>query len=123
MDAFRVALHHLWDAMVQLASQDGGVSQEALLRATALLWQAQDVYTDAMTAAYRERAIQQVLDDEAERSALTEALPNARISDDRTLWEVAQLLRLPQKGPYVVVAAACPAIGKTGTSRYRSDAA
>jgi sugar diacid utilization regulator len=112
MEAFRVALHHLWDAMVQLAGQDDAVSEEALLRATARLWHAQDVYTDTMTAAYRERAIQQVLDDETERSALTEALLQARITDDRSLWEVAQLLRLPQKGPYVVVAAACPAVGK-----------
>ncbi len=111
MEAFRVALHHLWDAMVQLVDQDDALSQEALLRATARLWHAQDVYTDTMTAAYRERAIQQVLDDETERSALTEALLQARITDDRSLWEVAQVLRLPQKGPYVVVAA-CPAVGK-----------
>jgi sugar diacid utilization regulator len=77
-----------------------------------LLWQAQDVYTDAMTVAYRRQAIQQALEDEAERSALTEALLQARITDDRSLWEVAQLLRLPQKGPYVVIAAQCPSAGK-----------
>ena len=112
MDAFRVALHHLWDAMVELAGQDGGVGREAMLSATARLWHAQDVYTDAMTGAYREQATQQVLDDEAERSALTEALLQARISDDRSLWEIAQLLRIPQQGPYVVIAATCPAIGK-----------
>ena len=110
MDAFRVASHHLWDAMVDVAGPD--ISREALLRATALLWQAQDVYTDAMTGGYRQQAMQQMLDDETERSALTEALLQARITDDRSLWEVAQVLRLPQKGPYVVVAATCPAVGK-----------
>ena len=82
------------------------------MRATALLWQAQDVYTDAMTAAYRRQAMQQALEDEAERSALTEALLQARVTDDRSLWEVAQLLRIPQKGPYVVIAAQCPSVGK-----------
>lgn len=112
MDAFRVAMHHLWDAMVEVAGAQPNVSRDALLRATALLWRAQDVYTDAMTAAYRRQATQQALDDEAERSALTEALLQARISDDRSLWEVAQLLRLPQRGPFLVVAAQCPAIGK-----------
>jgi hypothetical protein len=112
MDAFRVATHHLWDAMVEVAGAQANVTRDALLRATALLWHAQDVYTDAMTAAYRRQAMQQALDDEAERSALTEALLQARISDDRTLWEVAQLLRLPQRGPFVVIAAKCPAIGK-----------
>ena len=112
MDAFRVALHHLWDAMIGVAGGQANIGRDALLRATALLWQAQDVYTDAMTAAYRRQAMHQALADEAERSALTEALLQARITDDRSLWEVAQLLRLPQKGPYVVIAAQCPSVGK-----------
>lgn len=120
MEAFRVAYHQLWDAMVDLAGADRKISREALLRATALVWQAQDVYTDAMTAAYREQAIQQTLDDEAERSALTEALLGARVTDDRSLWEVAALLRLPQKGPYVVVAARCPAVGKQALPRVQA---
>jgi PucR C-terminal helix-turn-helix domain/GGDEF-like domain len=112
MDAFRVALHHLWEAMIEVAGAQANIGRDALLRATALLWQAQDVYTDAMTAAYRRQAMHQALEDEAERSALTEALLQARITDDRSLWEVAQLLRLPQKGPYVVIAAKCPSVGK-----------
>jgi hypothetical protein len=112
MDAFRVASHHLWDAMIEVAGADPAIGRAALLRATALLWQAQDVYTDAMTAAYRRQAMQQALEDETERSALTEALLQARITDDRSLWEVAQLLRIPQKGPYVVIAAQCPSVGK-----------
>jgi hypothetical protein len=112
MDAFRVALHHLWDGMIEVAGARANIGRDAVLRATALLWHAQDVYTDAMTAAYRRQAMHQALEDEAERSALTEALLQARITDDRSLWEVAQLLRLPQKGPYVVIAAQCPAIGK-----------
>ena len=112
MDAFRVASHHLWDAMIEVAGEHPAIGRAALLRATALLWQAQDVYTDAMTAAYRRQAMHQALEDETERSALTEALLQARITDDRSLWEVAQLLRLPQKGPYVVIAAQCPSVGK-----------
>jgi hypothetical protein len=116
MDAFRVASHHLWDAMIELAGADPAIGRAALLRATALLLQAQDVYTDAMTAAYRRQAMQQALEDETERSALTEALLQARITDDRSLWEVAQLLRIPQKGPYVVIAAQCPSVGKQALS-------
>jgi hypothetical protein len=77
-----------------------------------MMWNAQDVYTDAMACARCALAMQQVLDDEAERSALNEALLQARLTDDRSLWEVAQLLRLPQKGPYVVIAAKCPTVGK-----------
>jgi hypothetical protein len=67
----------------------------------------QHVYTDAMTAAYRRQAMPQALEDEAERSAL-------RLGSLTTAacGEVAQLLRLPQRGPFVVIAAKCPAIGK-----------
>jgi DNA-binding PucR family transcriptional regulator len=112
MAAFRVASHHLWDALVEAAGGQANIIRDALLSATALVWQAQDVYTDAMTRAHQAQATQKALDDATERSALTEALLQARVSDDRSLWEIAQLLRLPQKGPYLVVAAACPTVGK-----------
>jgi hypothetical protein len=113
MDAYRVASHYIWDAMSDLASwQPGRISREALIQATARLWQAQDLYTDAMTSAYRQQAVQQVLEDEAERAALAEALLEGRIFDDRTIWEIAELLRLPSRGPYVVIAAESPIVGK-----------
>ena len=92
------------------------IGREALLRATALLWQAQDVYTDAMTAAYRRQAMHQALADEAERSALTEALLQARITDDRSLWEVAQLLRLPPEGSICGDRGPVPVRWQAGTS-------
>ena len=65
-----------------------------------------------MTSAYRQQTTQQVLEDEAERAALTEALVDGRNLNDYALWEVAQLLRLPISGPYMVIAASCPTVGK-----------
>jgi hypothetical protein len=112
MAAYRVAVHTLWNTMVESADGHREIGRDALLQATALMWQAQDVYTDAMTDAYRRQAVQMAIDDEAERSALTEALLQARLSDGRSLWEVAQMLRIPQKGPFVVIAAVCPQVGK-----------
>jgi hypothetical protein len=113
MDAYRVASHYIWDAISDLASwQPSRISREALMQATARLWQAQDLYTDAMTSAYRQQAMQQVLEDEAERAALAEALLKGRIFDDRSIWEIADLLRLPSRGPYVVIAAESPVVGK-----------
>jgi hypothetical protein len=113
MDAYRVATHYIWDAISDLASwQPSRISREALMRATARLWQAQDLYTDAMTSAYRQQAMQQVLEDEAERAALAEALLQGRIFDDRSIWEIADLLRLPSRGPYVIIAAESPVVGK-----------
>jgi sugar diacid utilization regulator len=43
---------------------------------------------------------------------LVEALLSQRITDQQSLWEAADLLRLPTSGPYVVVAAELPSIGK-----------
>ncbi|MEZ0049552.1 hypothetical protein ABIA30_000542 [Mycobacterium sp. MAA66] len=112
MAAFRVASHRLWEVMVEVAGAEPGIGSAALLRATDLLWQAQDAYTDTMADAYRREAVRRAIHDETERSALTEALLHARVSDARSLWEVAQTLQLPQTGPYVVVAAVCPELGR-----------
>src|SRR5271163_335937 len=112
MDAYRIASHHLWDAVVQIATTRPRVSRDVLIQATTRIWHIQDAYTAAMTSAYRQQTTQQVLEDEAERAALTEALVDGRTLTEYTVWEVAQLLRLPISGPYVVVAASCPTVGK-----------
>jgi hypothetical protein len=112
MHAFRVASHVLWDVMIELAGAHPGISGQALIMATSRFWRAQDLYTDTMAGAYRQQATQQVIDDEAERSALTEALLDGRPLGDYGLWDIAQLLRIPARGPYLVMAASTPAVGK-----------
>jgi PucR C-terminal helix-turn-helix domain/GGDEF-like domain len=112
MDAYRIASHHLWDAVVQIAVTQPGIGRDVLISATERIWHIQDAYTDAMTSAYRQQTTQQVLEDEAERAALTEALLDGRNLNDYALWEVAQLLRLPISGPYMVTAATCATVGK-----------
>ena len=49
----------------------------------------------------------QVLEDEAERAALTEALLDGRHITDYSIWEIAQLLRLPLSGRTMGIAAEC----------------
>ena len=112
MDAYRIASRYLWDAAVHVATVQPGFTRDVLIRATRRIWRIQDVYTDAMTSAYRQQMTRQVLEDEAERAALTEALLDGRTLTDYAVWEVAQLLRLPLSGPYLVIAAACPVVGK-----------
>ena len=113
MDSYRIGLHCVWDMISEIANRPGGsVGRDALLAATERVWQAQDLYTTTMAGAYREQAMHEVLADEAERAALTEALLEGRVFDDRTVWDIAQLLRLPQRGPYVVIAADVPTVGK-----------
>jgi hypothetical protein len=112
MDAFRVASHQLWEVMIELAGAHPDISGRALIVATSRFWNGQDLYTDAMTRAYRQQATYQVIEDEAERAALAEALLDGRPTGDYGLWEIAQLLRIPARGPYLVVAATTPTVGK-----------
>lgn len=108
--AFRVASHHAWLAMSR-SSGDRGIGDVAQLAATSKLWQAQDVYTDAMTLAYHERAKQEVVENAAKQAALTEALLEGLPLGDYTLWDVARLLEIPAHGPYVVITATPPTVG------------
>jgi hypothetical protein len=112
MDAYRVASYRLWDAVVDIATEKRGVSRDMVIQATRRIWRFQNLYTDAMANAYRQQNMHQVFEDEAERAALTEALIDGRTITDYSVWEVAQLLRLPLSGPYMVIAAECPTLGK-----------
>lgn len=112
MDAFRVASHTIWDQMMTFAADNPDIGPTTLLSATARFWDAQDRYTEAMTTAYHETATQLAIDDAAERAALTEALLQGRPLGEYSLWDVAELLRLPAHGPYVVIAAGLPNVGQ-----------
>lgn len=112
MAAFRIGFHQVWDAVAEVARPRPDIVRDELLRVATWLWQAQGLYTDAMVTGHDQQMRQRVLDDDAERLRLTEALFMAHVSDHRTRWEVAKVLGLPQSGPYVVVAAQCPAVGR-----------
>jgi DNA-binding transcriptional LysR family regulator len=112
MSAYRIGSHLIWQALLDIVEADGDISRHALLAVTERIWEAQDVYTEAMTTGYRRRATQQAVEDEVERAALTEALFSGTVSTGHTPWEIADLLGLPTRGPYVVVAARTPQLGK-----------
>lgn len=113
MEAYRVACRLTWEEIVELAAARPHISREALIRATARVWLAHDVYTHAMASAYRETMTRRALTQATERAALVEALIDGRIVEQANLWEIATMLRLPARGPYVVVAAECAAVGKS----------
>jgi PucR C-terminal helix-turn-helix domain/GGDEF-like domain len=113
MTAYRIGFRFMWEETLATA-RAAGIPTESILDATARVFFAQDTFTQAMADAYRQQLTAQILQREEERSALVEALLSHRIADSQSLWEAADLLRLPTTGPYVVVAAELPAIGKLG---------
>lgn len=113
MTAYRIGFRFMWEQTLA-GGRAAGIPTESILDATARVFIAQDTFTQAMASAYRQQLTAQILEQEEERSALVEALLSRRITDSQSLWEAADLLRLPTTGPYVVVAAELPAIGKLG---------
>jgi PucR C-terminal helix-turn-helix domain/GGDEF-like domain len=113
MTAYRIGFRFMWEKTLATA-RAAAIPTDSILDATARVFFAQDTFTQAMASAYRQQLTAQILEQEEERSALVEALLSRRITDRQSLWEAADLLRLPTSGPYVVVAAELPAIGKLG---------
>jgi PucR C-terminal helix-turn-helix domain/GGDEF-like domain len=113
MTAYRIGFRFMWEETLA-AARAAGIPTESILEVTTHVFLAQDTFTQAMASAYRQQLTAQILEQEEERSALVEALLSRRITDTQSLWEAADLLRLPTTGPYVVVAAELPAIGKLG---------
>src|SRR5271168_5165467 len=113
MTAYRIGFRFMWEETLA-AARAAAIPTDSILEVTTHVFLAQDTFTQALASAYRQQLTAQILEQEEERSALVEALLSRRITDSQSLWEAADLLRLPTTGPYVVVAAELPAIGKLG---------
>jgi hypothetical protein len=119
MTAYRIGFRFMWEQTLA-AARAAAIPTDSILNATARVFLAQDTFTQAMSTTYRQQLTAQILEQEEERSALVEALLSRRITDTQSLWETADLLRLPTSGPYVVVAAELPAIGKLGLPKIEN---
>jgi PucR C-terminal helix-turn-helix domain/GGDEF-like domain len=111
MDAYRVGVAFIWDTIVE-ASGRAGIPGDDLVAVTAQLWSGQEKFTQAMAEGYRQEATARLLAQDAERGALVEALLRGQVLADATLWEVAGVLGLPRRGPFVVVVAALADLGR-----------
>ena len=116
MDAYRVGTRFIWECFVAEAQSSGSPDNATLVRASSQVWMLQTDFIEAMSAGYRDALTARVLSREHERSALVGALLEGRITETRTLWEAAEILRLSRRGPYVVVAAEVPEVGRQAIS-------
>ena len=112
MSAYRVGSRFIWDSLIDEARRSGHGSNQALIGGASDIWALTDASTKAMISAYRDAISEQRLRRQQERSAFVEALLSGRITDPTTLWEAANLLRLPYQGPFAVVAAEVPELGR-----------
>jgi PucR-like helix-turn-helix protein/diguanylate cyclase with GGDEF domain len=105
MEAYRVGFRALWDAAVKEVAGRPQMNGEAVQLLTTKIFAAQDIFTAAMTAAYRDEQTRRVVVDESEREVLIDSVLHGRLFEQWSIWEAADCLRLPAQGPYVVIAA------------------
>jgi hypothetical protein len=112
LEAYRVGFRRLWDAVS--TEPTSRASSDALRRVTAKLLTTQDVFTAAMAESYRTEQLRRSGEEKARRVRLIDALLQGGPAGQWSVWEIADYLRLPTAGPYVVIAAQVGRPGKTG---------
>jgi hypothetical protein len=105
MEAYRVGFRRVWEAIADETATRPDMNGDALRTLTAKLLTAQDLFTGAMAAGYRQEQTSRVAGDETQRSVLIDALIHGRLLERCSLWEAADYLRMPSTGPFVVIAA------------------
>jgi hypothetical protein len=120
MEAYRVGFRGLGDAVLAESVATEHMNDEALRTLTAKLRAAEDIYTRAMAAGYRREQTRRLASDQSERSVLIDSLLHGRLLEQRSVWEVADALRLPSAGPYVVIAGEVPVVGSAALPEIES---
>ncbi len=109
LQAFRIGGRLIWEILIEHADEH---TRDVLLRSAADIWAVSDDLAEAAAEGYRIASADRARQDSQLRSALLNGLLDGRLGDGSQLWESAALLKLPQHGVFVVVAAECPAPGQ-----------
>lgn len=118
MDAFNTVKKVMWDELSDTATRLGA-DGPASLRVASDLIDAYDRVVRMAMAAYRDQMRVQIRSEEQRRAALVQALLEGTL-DGPSLWDAADLLRLPHQGPYVVIAAHVPDAGQHALPRIET---
>lgn len=110
--AFRNSFAAMWEMVVAEAAQTDTVTDADLVDIAGEVWSFHDSFTSAMTGAFNETATLLVLQRDQERSALVESLLLGAAGDTKTVLDAADLLALPYRGAFVVVAASAPGLAR-----------
>ncbi len=116
LQAYRVGARFIWEVLVDHGDEE---TRDSLLLAAADIWAVSDRLAVDVTDAYRATAAAQALLDRQVREAVLDALL-VGASDHSRSWDSANLLRLPQEGQFVVVAAECPGPGAEALPKAES---
>jgi hypothetical protein len=109
---YRIGFRRLWDVVAGEVTLNPKMDPEALHGLTMELHVLEHAFMAAVAAGYRDEQNRKPPQGQASgQSALFDALLDGQILDQWSLWEAANRLRLPNKGPFVVVAASVSILG------------
>lgn len=112
MDAYRIGAREVWAAAVEASTARAGTASADQLRVlTTKIFAAHDVLTAAMADAYRAERARLHAGSRSGRAELMDTVLHGLVLDRWTAWEAAELLALPSRGPFAVIAAEVVAIG------------
>jgi hypothetical protein len=109
--AYRAGFAEIWTALGEAARSLPEVSDAALVELADDMFGLHSTYADASVSGYREEYREIVRSDQREHSALVDAVL-ADSASEGSFWEVAQALRLPLAGQFLVVAAEAVELGR-----------
>ncbi|NML51640.1 PucR family transcriptional regulator [Streptomyces sp. R302] len=106
--AYRISFRYFWEQLLDAAREAGGDAPDALLETASHIWELADVYSSALTDAYRETCAERMVETDRRRSALVSELIDGPSPSSDTVWEVARMLDFPFLGRFLVVTAEVP---------------
>jgi hypothetical protein len=114
--AYRLGFAAMWTELVEVAHGLPGDTDGVLVGLAGELLAVHGRYADASVEGYRDEYREKVRLDQREHSALVEAVLAGATSKE-SLWEVAQALRLPLEGRFLVVVAEAVELGHDPLAR------
>jgi PucR C-terminal helix-turn-helix domain/GGDEF-like domain len=106
-----IAFRRLWQIIVDEAARHPNIDAQTLHGMTVNLHVAEDLFATAKFTGYRDQQQRQAIEEMSQRSVMIDSLLHGQNHDAWTLWEIANYLRLPAEGPFVVVAAELRNVG------------
>src|ERR1700756_415743 len=116
----RIGFRRLWQVFVDEAAHHPAVDAQTLHQITVNLYAVEDLFETATFSGYRDQQRRQALEEMSQRSVMIDSLLHGHNHDAWTLWEIANYLRLPTEGPFVVIAAEVADMGNEALPEIES---
>ena len=111
LESDHIAFRRVWELFFDEAARHPNVDAQTVHQMTSNLHVAEDLFATAMFTGFRDQQRRQLLEETSDRSVMIGSLLHGQHHDAWTLWEIANYLRLPTEGPFVVIAAEVADVG------------